>query len=211
MKKKIIIIDYGLGNLLSVKRAIIAAGGDPIISKNPQDIRDNDKLVLPGVGAFSAGMEGLKKTGLIDPFKEAAKNGKQILGICLGMQLLMDSSEEFGLHAGLGLIAGQVKLLKPKNLDKFKIPHIGWNSLLKRENSWENSVLKDLKDGEMAYFVHSFAVYPSKKKDWLAETEYGGEVFCSVLACDNISATQFHPEKSGEVGQRILKSFINKQ
>ncbi len=210
MNNKIVIIDYGLGNLLSVKRAVIAAGGDPIISKNPQDIKDSNKLILPGVGAFSAGMEGLKRAELIEPFKDAAKKGKQILGICLGMQLLMDTSEEFGLHKGLGLIKGQVKLLKPKDQDRFKIPHIGWNSLLKGE-SWENSVLEDLKNGEMAYFVHSFAVYPGKKEDWLAKTEYGGEVFCSVLSCDNIAATQFHPEKSGDVGQRILRSFINKQ
>lgn len=209
MSNKIVIIDYGLGNLLSVKRAVIAAGGNPIISNNQQDVLDNDKLILPGVGAFSAGIEGLKKAKLLEPFKEAAKKGKQILGICLGMQLLMNSSEEFGFHKGLGLIPGKVKLLKPMS-SIIKIPHIGWNSLYKGKSNWKNSLLENIEDGEMTYFVHSYAVYPDKKEDWLAQTEYGGEVFCSVVSCDNITGTQFHPEKSGDVGQRILGRFINK-
>lgn len=210
--KKVIIIDYGLGNLLSVKRAVSAAGGDPVISGNPKDILDNnDRLILPGVGAFSAGMDGLKKAELIEPFKDAARKGKKILGICLGMQLLMETSEEFGLHQGLGLILGYVKLLKPKKNSKYKIPQIGWNSLLMPKNiNWKDTILEDIKNGEMTYFVHSYAVYPSKKEDWLAQTDYGGEIFCSVISCGNIEATQFHPEKSGEVGQRILRKFINK-
>lgn len=207
---KIIIIDYGLGNLLSVKRAVFAAGGDPVISGNPKDILDNDRLILPGVGAFLAGMKGLEKAKLIESFKEAVRKGKKILGICLGMQLLMETSEEFGLHQGLGLIKGHVKLLVPK-VEGVKIPQIGWNKLLKpKSTNWENTILEDVKIDEMAYFVHSYAVYPSKKENWLAQTEYGGEIFCSVVSCGNIEATQFHPEKSGEVGQRILKSFINK-
>lgn len=207
---KIIIVDYGLGNLLSVKRAVSAAGGDPVISGNPKDILNNDRLILPGVGAFSAGMEGLKKAELIEPFKEAVRKGKKVLGICLGMQLLMETSEEFGLHKGLGLIEGHVKLLAPKNKD-LKIPQIGWNSLFKpRLANWENTILEDVKIGEMAYFVHSYGVYPSKEENWLAQTEYGGEIFCSVVSCGNIEATQFHPEKSAEVGQRLLRKFINK-
>lgn len=212
MSSKIVIIDYGLGNLLSVKRAIMAAGRDPVISSNPYDILNNQKLILPGVGAFSAGMDGLKSRNLIEPIKLAVKEGKEVLGICLGMQLIMDSSEEFGFHEGLGLIRGQVKLLVPKTeTESYKVPHIGWNSLIKTKlANWQDTVLENIKTGEMAYFVHSYAVYPSNQKNNLAQTEYGGEVFCSVISCDNITATQFHPEKSGDVGQRILRKFITK-
>lgn len=207
---KIVVIDYGVNNLSSVRRALIAAGADPIITDSAKETLKAEKLVLPGIGAFKAGMDSLREKKLIEPIIERVGNGVPILGICLGMQLLMDSSEEFGLHQGLGLIPGEVKLLHPKDTYKFKIPHIGWNSLLRGKIDWKGSILEDIKNGEAAYFVHSYGVYPTRKEDWLAETEYGGEIFCSVVSHGNIEATQFHPEKSGEVGQRILKSFIDK-
>lgn len=205
----ILIIDYGLGNLNSVIRALYAAGGKPYISQKPQDLLNAPKAILPGVGAFAAGMEGLKKRNLVEPILEYVRTGRELLGLCLGMQLLFKNSEEFGNHQGLGLIDGTVKLLKPANKDIFKIPHVGWNSLTKSNGkNWADTILEDVAQGDMVYFVHSYA--SPVNKDTLAQTEYGEVVFCSVVAKDNVIGTQFHPEKSGEVGQKILKRFVEK-
>ena len=206
---QILIIDYGLGNLNSVARGVAATGGKPLISQNPKDLLDAKKVILPGVGAFAAGMEGLKKRKLVKPILEYVKSGRELLGLCLGMQLLLNSSEEFGNHQGLGLISGTVKRIKPANKNIFKIPHIGWNSLIKpKGKSWVGTILGDVADGDMVYFVHSYA--PPVNKNSLAQTEYGGIVFCSVVAKDNVTGTQFHPEKSGAIGQKILKRFVEK-
>lgn len=205
----ILIIDYGLGNLNSVARGVSAAGGKVLISQSPKDLENLEKVILPGVGSFPAGMEGLRKRDLIIPLIKYAKSGKKLLGLCLGMQLLYKKGEEFGDHSGLGLIDGTVKLIKPvqKNI---KIPHISWNALLKPKeiNNWKGTILEDIIPGENVYFVHSFASNISKNT--LAQTEYGGKLFCSVVYKGNIGGTQFHPEKSGEVGQKILKNFIEK-
>ncbi len=205
----VLIVDYGLGNLNSVIRGVLAAGGEPYISDSPKDLRNAKKVILPGVGAFATGMEGLEKRNLVEPIYDYVKSGKELLGLCLGMQLLFKKSEEFGNHKGLGFFDGTVKLISPKGKNIFKIPHIGWNSLDKpRNKNWRGSILENIKEGDMVYFVHSFA--PTIGKDTLAQTEYGGETFCSVVYKDNIGGTQFHPEKSGQVGQKILEKFIKK-
>ncbi len=208
-KNSILIIDYGLGNLSSVVRGITAASGNPLVSQSFRDLTNAQKVILPGVGAFPAGMEGLKKRKLVKPILEYVKSGRELLGLCLGMQLLFNSSEEFGNHHGLGLINGTVKLIKPANRNIFKIPHIGWNSLIKSKGkNWSGTILGDVADGDMVYFIHSYA--PQINKNTFAQTEYGGIVFCSVFAKDNVTGTQFHLEKSGEIGQKILKRFVEK-
>lgn len=205
----ILIIDYGLGNLNSVMRGVFAVGGQPYISSNPHDLRNAKKAILPGVGAFAAGMEGLKKRKLVEPILEYVKSKKELLGFCLGMQLLYQKSEEFGNHAGLGFFYGTVKLISPKQKNIFKVPHVGWNHLEKpKDKNWQKSILEDIKEGDMVYFVHSFA--PIIGKDTLAQTQYGEVVFCSVVYKDSIGGTQFHPEKSGQIGQKILKKFVEK-
>lgn len=204
----ILIIDYGLGNLNSVVRALRAAGSNAKISSDPIELSESHKLILPGVGAFKAGMDGLGERNLIDVIKNHVAAGKYLLGLCLGMQLLFEQSLEFGAHHGLALMKGTVKKLNPK--EDCKIPHIGWNQLLKpKGQNWKNTILQDVKNREMVYFVHSFAPYPQNKDVILAQTEYCGQTFCSVVADNNVMGTQFHPEKSADVGQRILKSFIN--
>ena len=205
-----VIIDYGLGNLFSVKRAFENVGSRPIISRDPKIIIASKLLIIPGVGAFKSGMEGLRKYKIIEPLTISLKHGAKLLGLCLGMQLLFDTSGEFGVHQGLGLIPGKVKLLNVSSRKKHaKIPHIGWNSLLKPNGvQWRGTILEDIKSCEMAYFVHSFVVYPKNHLDCLAETEYGDKTFCSVVLHNNILGTQFHPEKSGNVGLKILKRFI---
>ena len=208
----VVIVDYGLGNLNSVSRAVRAAGGEPVISSDPQVVAEATKLILPGVGAFEAGMVGLRERDLIEPLNQQVSAGTPLLGLCLGMQLLFTESEEFGLHQGLGYIPGRVKLLQP-TAPATKIPHIGWNALRPpgKTANWKGSVLKDVKPGEMVYFVHSFVPHVKDPVHILAQTEYGGESFCSVTARANVTGTQFHPEKSGEVGQKILRQFLQQQ
>lgn len=207
-----VIIDYGLGNLFSVKRALENVGSCPIISRDPKIIIASKLLILPGVGAFKAGMDGLRKYKIIEPLKNSLKHGAKLLGLCLGMQLLFDTSEEFGVHQGLCLIPGKVKLLnKVFKRDHIKIPQVGWNTLIKPKGvNWERTILRDIREKEMVYFVHSFAAYPKDYRNWLAKTEYGGNFFCSVVSHQNILGTQFHPEKSGETGLKILKTFVKK-
>lgn len=210
MKKKVLIIDYGLGNLYSIERAILAVGGIPYISRDRNKISEAEKFILPGVGAFKAGMDGLKKYQIIEPIRNSLKRGAKLLGLCLGMQLLFETSEEFGIRRGLCLVPGKVKLLNVSSQGgRIKVPQVGWNTLIKpRGVNWKETILKDIRKEEMVYFVHSFAAYPKNYKDCLAKTEYGGEIFCSVVSYKNILGTQFHPEKSGNVGLKILKGFI---
>lgn len=205
----IIIIDYGLGNLNSVARALRAAGADTKITSDIKELSHARKLILPGVGAFHSGMIGLSERNLINPIKNHVAAGKYLLGLCLGMQLLFDQSQEFGQHSGLAFIEGTVKKLAPERKN-YKIPHIGWNRLLKPKGiSWEKTILENVQECEMVYFVHSFAPFAVDKNLTLAQTEYGGQTFSSVVVDKNVMGTQFHPEKSADVGQRILKSFIN--
>lgn len=207
-KINIFIVDYGFGNLYSLIKAFKHLEINVDVSDNPNGIDRTNAVILPGVGAFGDGMKTLKEKGFFKPIIEFSKSGKPILGICLGMQFLFEYSEEFGKHKGLELIKGGVKKI-PGSSD-YKVPHIGWNELLlpKERKNWENTIFSKIKQGEQVYFVHSYAGYPEEKKDILANTEYGGNVITAAVMKNNIIGTQFHPEKSGQTGLKIIKQFI---
>ncbi len=198
----IAIIDYGVGNLFSLRSSIESLGIEATVTNNAEVIKKADKLILPGVGAFRDAAWKLKESGLREVVIEEAKKGKPLLGICLGMQMLFDQSFEYGCHEGLGLISGNVIPLKDKIPETLNVPHIGWNALsIKRQSP----ILKYLKDGDHVYFVHSFFV-DGANPNTTATAEYGVSVTGSVQN-GNIFGCQFHPEKSGKVGLSILKAF----
>jgi imidazole glycerol-phosphate synthase subunit HisH len=217
MTNKIVIVDYGLGNLLSVVRAFNFVGIEAVISDLPTDFESATHLVLPGVGAFSIGMQGLAQRKLIDPIKKFAASGRPTLGICLGMQMLFEESEEFGHHQGLGLIPGKVVAVPQLGSDgkPHKIPHIGWNELCLPQGqalqSWQQSILKEVHPGQSAYFVHSYAAMPLLESDRLADVQYDGVVISAAVRHNNVYGCQFHPEKSGPVGLSIVKAFSELQ
>lgn len=209
-QKKLVIIDYGLCNLLSVFNALKFLGIQSKVSDQPNDLDNADGVILPGVGAFEDGMQGLKQKGFIDAIDRYVKTGRPFLGICLGMQMLMSKSFEFGEHQGLNLIEGEVVGFK-NHIDQghydFKVPHIGWNGLQPNGQPWAKSILEDLPEGQEMYFVHSFYAVPKDHKDVLAQTQYAGRKFCSVVSRENVYGCQFHPEKSSSYGLKILNNF----
>lgn len=210
---KVTIIDYGIGNLLSVSRAFQCCGADVIITDSPDTIVSSDSLVLPGVGAFADGMEGLRGKGLIDPIYEFAASGRPFLGICLGMQMMLQVSEEFGNHKGLGLIPGKVSAIPPTGTDgkTHKIPSIGWNDLIKpnQGGDWEGTILSSVTPGSSVYFVHSFTAIPSSDDYRLADYSYNGRILSAAIKSGSLFGCQFHPEKSGEIGLLILRNFLD--
>ncbi|RJQ47917.1 MAG: imidazole glycerol phosphate synthase subunit HisH [Gaiellales bacterium] len=195
----ITVIDYGMGNLRSVEKALEKVGAEVRVSRDPDDLRSASKLVLPGVGAFGDAMENLRKRGLVDVIQEEAAAGKPLLGICLGLDLVFEESEEHGLHEGLGLLPGRVELLTTE----LKIPHIGWNRIRIEK---ESPLLAGVPDGSFFYFVHSYVVVPRRDSDILCTTDYGCR-FVSAVEHENVSAFQFHPEKSSALGLNILRNF----
>ncbi len=201
----IAIVDYGVGNLFSLKSSFAAIGVDTVVSGDEKILKSADKIILPGVGAFSDAAEKLRSTGLDAFLKEQAASGKPLMGICLGMQMLFDRSYEYGCHEGLGLIPGEVRPISeviPKDL---KIPHIGWNALRFTEN--KTKIFKYINDGDHVYFVHSF--YGAKCESFItANAEYGAPL-CASVQKDNVYGCQFHPEKSGKTGLAILKGFCD--
>ena len=197
----IAIIDYGMGNLRSVQKALERVGYQAILTREPSQIESARGVVLPGVGAFSACMENLGRFGLIQPVCDIIGRKKPFLGICLGFQLLFSESEEFGRQKGLDLFAGKVVGFHPK--DGLKVPHMGWNRLVKKK---ESPFLEGVSSGEFVYFVHSFYVVPEDASLIATETEYASP-FVSSIATDSLFACQFHPEKSQEIGLRILSNF----
>lgn len=209
---KVTVIDYGIGNLLSVSRAFEYCGAEVILADSPQKIEEAELLVLPGVGAFADGMAGLIERGLVDSIRKYAASGRLFLGICLGMQLMMETSEEFGIHAGLGLIKGTVKAMPNTGVDGIphKIPYIGWNELVypATVTSWEGSILARFLLGQSAYFVHSFTCVPEDEGHRLADCYYDGQRVSAVIRKNNLYGCQFHPEKSGEVGLNIIREFL---
>jgi len=212
-KKKVVIIDYQLGNLYSVKQACDTVGMNVLVSSNKEDILAADALILPGVGAFIEAMNNLSKLDLIDAIKSKVSLGTPLFGICLGLQLLFTKSEEFGSGNGLDLISGIIKKF-PEKFDnrKIKVPHITWNQVYKLKNSWEETPLRDIINHEFMYFIHSYYVQPNNDKCILTNTNYDGIEFCSSITQNNIFATQFHPEKSADKGISIYKNWalINK-
>jgi glutamine amidotransferase len=196
-----VIIDYGMGNLRSVEKAVEAAGGQPMISANRDVVRKAARLILPGVGAFGDAMENLRRTGLDSAILEAAGAGTPLLGLCLGLQLLFTDSEEFGRHEGLNLIPGNVKRFSNTGL---RVPHVGWNQI---EGDQPNPLLQGIPEGTYFYFVHSFFVEPARQEDILRWTSYGRR-FCSIACRDRVWGAQFHPEKSQDAGKRLLRNFL---
>ena len=199
----IAIIDYGMGNLFSLSSSLKSLGYEVEITADPERLRAADKLFLPGVGAFRDAQERLFSTGLADLIRELAAEGKPLMGICLGMQLLFDKSYEYGEYEGLGLIPGTVVPMEGSIAPELKIPQIGWNAL--HFTGFEHPAFADTKEGEFVYFVHSY--YATDCDPYVvATTEYGKELTAAV-AKDNVCGCQFHPEKSGEVGLRLLDAF----
>lgn len=208
---KVVIIDYGLGNLLSVQRAVEACGLEAILSSEPDIMARADHLLLPGVGAFANGMQALESLGLVEVIKGLAADGIPLLGICLGMQLLFDQSEEYGTTKGLGIIPGRVVPVPVLDLEgnDLKIPHIGWNSLTPSTNAtWNGTILQNTPAGDSVYFVHSFVPEPYDPATRIADCLYGGNRILAAIGSRNISGCQFHPEKSGKTGIKILKTFL---
>ena len=197
----IAIIDYGMGNLRSVQKAFERVGYEAVVTREVARIESARGVVLPGVGAFSACMENLGRFGLIEPICDIVQRKKPFLGICLGFQLLFSESEEFGRQKGLDLFAGKVVGFDSK--ERLKVPHMGWNSLQKKK---ESAFLEGVSSGEFVYFVHSFYVVPEDASVIATDTEYGSP-FVSSIATDSLFACQFHPEKSQEIGLRILLNF----
>ncbi len=196
----IALIDYGAGNLFSVKRALDAVKANYFLASKPTELTKAEKFVLPGVGAFGDGMKGLRKRNLLKVIRNEVKQ-KPIFGICLGMQLMMEEGYEFGKHKGLGLIKGKVDTIKTNA----KLPQIGWNQIRKQKKS---QLLNQIKDKEFFYFVHSFVTRPTDKAVIAATTNYGGDEFCSVIEFKNIFGAQFHPEKSSSEGIRLYQNFV---
>lgn len=197
----IAVVDYGVGNLFSLVSSLKAIGFDAVVTGDKGIIESADKIILPGVGAFGDASEKLKNSGLKEVIIEQAKNGKPLLGICLGMQMLLEKSFEYGEYEGLGLIKGEIRSIKEVIPNDYKVPHIGWNAL---EFKGESPLFKYIKNGDFVYFVHSF--YGANCPSVVATSEYGAPL-TAVVQDGNVYGCQFHPEKSGKVGLNILKAF----
>ncbi len=198
------IVDYNMGNLASVKNAFAKLGKDTVVESDPDKFKNYDKIILPGVGAYADAMQHLRSRNMVEALKDYAKSGNYMLGICLGMQLLFESSEEFGKNDGLGLIKGQVKAFDISKFNEpLKVPHMGWNRMFTKEHHLFNG----LDEKHYLYFVHSFHTVCENEADSIGKTYYGYE-FDSAVAHDNVMGIQPHPEKSHENGLKILENFI---
>ena len=204
------VLDYGIGNLLNVVRALTHAGATVrVTDKATLQDAQSSRMVLPGVGAFGDGMAELKARGFDDLVKRFADTGRPFLGICVGMQVLLDASKEMGEHAGLGLIPGRVLPVPALGADdrSHRIPHIGWRSL-QADQPWENGLLAGVQPGERVYFVHSFAAVPEDASLRLATVDYDGVPICAAVRRGNVYGCQFHPERSAGVGLSMLRNFL---
>jgi len=214
MSNKVTVVDYGLGNIFSISMALKHCNAEVDITSNPKQIANAERLVLPGVGSFEVGMKGLSDAGLINSIHEFIAKDRPFLGICLGMQMMLDESHEFGKHKGLGLIAGTVEPipLLGTNGKKHKVPHIGWNEIVTPDNcnEWGGTMLDGTPEDTSFYFVHSFAAMPENDEERLADTYYDGVQISAVIKSGHHYGMQFHPEKSGKAGHYILLNFINR-
>jgi glutamine amidotransferase len=202
MNPKIVIIDYGMGNLRNVQKGFECVRSEAKVTRNKKEIERASSIVLPGVGAFKDCMQNLEKFGLIEPLLRSIEKGKPYLGICLGLQILFSESEEFGSQKGLDLIRGRVVKFRPD--PDHKVPHMGWNTI---EKEREVPFLQGIESGDFFYFVHSYYVVPEERQ-WAATFTSYGKPFVSSIWKENIFATQFHPEKSQQKGLRILENFV---
>ena len=211
MSARVTLVDCGAGNLLSVARAVRHLGAEAIVVETPAAVEAAERLILPGVGAFAMCMAGLARNGLDDAVRLYAASGKPFLGICVGMQMLFEGSDEFGAHAGLGLLPGWVRAIPSESGGRQrKIPHIGWNGLRPANGggSWDDGLLVGVSPGEGVYFVHSFAAELADDSDRAAVCDYEGTQITAVVQRDNLHGCQFHPEKSGPGGLHILRNFL---
>lgn len=208
----VVVVDYGVGNLLSVQRGLEHCGATVSVESDPAVILRAPRVLLPGVGAFGNGMMQLRQAGLDEVVREVASRGTPLLGICLGMQMLLDESDEFEANAGLGLIPGRVVAIPSRSVDgeMQKIPHIGWSGLWPTPGGtpWSKTPLQSVTEGDAVYFVHSFMASPLDPADHVAHCRYGGRLITAAIARANVFGCQFHPEKSGEIGLRVLRSFL---
>lgn len=212
---QVTVVDYGIGNLFSVQRALEHCGASVRVSSDASAIETAERVVLPGVGAFADGMRGLRERGLVEPLRRLASAGRPLLGICLGMQMLADVSEEFGEHQGLGLIPGRVVAIPRVDVlgQPQKIPHIGWNALVPAHDApgtspWAGTILSSTPPQTSVYLVHSFHFVPASTADRLADCVYGGHRITAAVQRGRLTGCQFHPEKSGEAGLAVLRAFI---
>lgn len=210
MSNVIHVVDYGVGNLYSVARAIEKVGGTARLTADAADIARADRLLLPGVGAFRDGMAGLKRTGVVDAIAAVAQAGRPLLGICLGMQMLATQSSEYGEHAGLNIIPGRVEAMPPINALglRRKVPFIGWSNLESAARGFDGTILNGMTSDDSVYLVHSFQFLPDDADDLLASYRYEDARITAVVARDNVVGCQFHPEKSGRVGLRMIERFL---
>lgn len=213
MSKKVVIVDYGVGNLLSVARAFDRCGATVMLAEEAATLSGASRLVLPGVGAFGDCVSALRARGLDHAVLEHVAKGRPLLGICVGMQMLLDASEEFGRHAGLGIIPGVVAAIPKVDIEghALRVPHIGWSPLVKPEakvGSWTGTPLGSISPGTAAYFVHSFHAEPETNEYRIADAVYGGRRITAAVGRDAVFGTQFHPEKSGEIGMRVVRDFV---
>ncbi|MFH1216563.1 MAG: imidazole glycerol phosphate synthase subunit HisH [Pseudomonadota bacterium] len=214
MSSNVVIVDYGMGNLLSVSRAFEFCGSEVTVSSDPATVASADRVVLPGVGAFGDCMLELHRRGLRQALMEFMNTDRPFLGICLGMQVLHEIGEEFGRQEGLGIIAGSVSQIPAVGTDGLphKIPYIGWSGIFPPEHDnkiWRNTILDEINQGANVYFVHSFGAKPTNPEHILAIYYYDGQPITAAVRSKNIYGCQFHPEKSGPVGLQIIKSFLN--
>lgn len=200
----IAVIDYGVGNLFSLKSSLAAIGADAVVTRDARVIHDADHIILPGVGAFGDAVAKLRETGMFDVVKAEAGTGKPMLGICVGMQLMFEKDLEFGVHEGLALVKGTVDAIEPRLTRPLDVPHMGWNRL---SFCKESEIYRDIPDGSFVYFVHSYAAFGCEEYA-TAVTEYDIPLTASVQN-GNVYGTQFHPEKSGETGLKILRNFCS--
>lgn len=207
VNKSIAIIDYGVGNLLSVRRALEACDAEVRVIQKPEEIQSSDRILLPGVGAFGNCISELRNRELETPILEFIKTGKPLLGICVGMQILQDIGEEFGTHSGLGIIPGKVvKIPSTDQSGPRKIPFVGWSKIHKHIN---NKIFNDIDEGSFFYFVHSFSVETKNHIHTIAHYSYGNTDITAVVNKENVFGCQFHPEKSGKSGLKILSNFLS--
>jgi glutamine amidotransferase len=220
---EVLVVDYGMGNLFSVDRAVGRAGGKAVFTDDPGALASAERIILPGVGAFGDGMTNLIERGFDEALRQTAEAGIPMLGICLGMQLMLSVGEEFGVRLGLGLVPGRVVAFAEPEPDgpRFKIPHVGWSSIVPRESEircepadstpapeWSGTILAGLPADSFAYFVHSFVAVPESPEHILAETSYGGQRFCSAVRSGSMYGCQFHPELSAQTGLTIMANFL---